>query len=84
MFRVHGEWGDEVWDGVAEGWAGSRRSVSEGDADGAFAIRLKLKVEVLPEWAGVVCGSRAVEVVLVDDGDATSMLFDSVLGCVIL
>ena len=47
MFRVDGEWVDEVWDGAAEGGTVSGCSVGEGASDGAFAVCLELEVEVL-------------------------------------
>ena len=56
---MHGKWGDEVWDGVAEGWAGSGWSVYKGASDGGFSIRMKLKVEVFHE--GVVSSEEVVQ-----------------------
>ena len=53
-------------------------SLVEDASDGAFAICLDLEVEVFHDWGGVICGGRAVEGVLVDDGNAASVFVGSV------
>ena len=58
---------------------GSWWSVGEGSSDGVSAVCVELEVEVFHGWGGVICGGRAVESVLVDDGDAASVFVDSVL-----
>ena len=78
MFLVYGEWGDEVGNGVAEGWAGSGWSVCEGSSDSGFSVHLKLEVEVFHDGGGVVCGGGASDVVFVDYGDAASVFVSMV------
>ena len=78
MFGVDGERCDEGWDGGAEDWVGTWWSVGEGSSGGVFAVRVILEVEVFHDWGGVVRGGCAAKGVLVDDGDAPSVLVGSV------